>query len=114
MDMPSDWAVFVLALSIVIRAATVIFSLYKSPKEVNADLANEMRAGVQEVKNQVRDVKADVAEISDEHHALSREVSEMTGGMKELRQSMDGLRDQVTALTNVIGIFNARGPLKRN
>ncbi len=113
MDLPSDWAVFALALSLVIRAGVGLLSLYKSPKEVSSDLAQEMRAGVIDAKNQVREVKEAVEEIRDDHHELSREVSEITGGMESLRKSLDGLRDQVTALTNVIGIFNANRP-RRN
>jgi len=31
----------------------------------------------------------------------------ISGAMQALKASLDGLRDQVTALTNVMGVYNA-------
>ena len=99
-DTPSDWAVFVLAVAILARAGSVVLSVFKSPKEVNSELAHEMREAV-------RGVKEDITEIRDDHHDLVREVLTISGAMQALKASLDGLRDQVTALTNVMGVYNA-------
>ena len=83
---PTDVGLFSVAVA-VIGLACVLF--FKSPKEMATDLARE------------------VHKLREDHHELSREVSEITGSLESLKESLDGLRDQVTALTNVIGVFNA-------
>jgi len=106
-ELPSDWAVFVLAISILARAGSVVLSLFKSPKELNTDLAEQMRNGIGQVRNEISQVRTDVEDLRDDHHDLGREVSTISGAMQALKESLDGLRDQVTALTNVMGVYNA-------